>query len=89
MPAAPAGRQAGAGDASGSQGGSLEDVSLKSLAPGAKGLDSAALRAHLNGSARRGGSRSGAAMPFWEDEQGEEYHSATPCVPARTVAVQV
>ncbi|CAK0783273.1 hypothetical protein CVIRNUC_006472 [Coccomyxa viridis] len=73
MPAAPAGRQAKRGNAAASQGGSMEDVSLKSLAPqGSRGLDNAALRAHLTGSARRAAGTSGAASHIREDEQGIE-----------------
>ena len=87
MPAAPAGRQAKRGNAAASQGGSMEDVSLKSLAPqGSRGLDNAALRAHLTGSARRAAGTSGAASQIREDEQGAEHASDSPCLHACTVA---
>ena len=61
----------------------MEDVSLKSLAPqGSRGLDNAALRAHLTGSARRAAGTPGAAAPFREDEQGVKHCPASPCVHA-------
>ena len=88
VPAAPAGRQAGAGGAATSQGGSLEDVSLKSLAPqGSRGLDNAALRAHLTGSARRAASTSAAAT-VREDEQGVQHAPASTYVCLCTVAIK-
>ena len=68
----------------------MEDVSLKSLAPqGSRGLDNAALRAHLTGSARRAASTTGNAAQIQEDEQGVEHPSVSPCVHACTVAIQV
>ena len=68
----------------------MEDVSLKSLASqGSRGLDNAALRAHLGGSARRAASTLGAVAPFQEDEQGAKHPSASPCAHACTVALQV
>ena len=66
--AVPAGREGHEKECAGSRTTSLEDISLKSLAPGCRDPDSAALRAQL-----RKGQQNGASLivtSLWEDGQG-------------------
>ncbi len=66
--AVPAGHDGHVKEFAGSRMTSLEDISLKSLAPSSRDPDGAALRAQLRKGHKHGASLN--AMPLREDEQG-------------------
>lgn len=67
-------------DGLGSRSMSLEEVSLKTLAPGSKDLDSAALRAHLRGASERHNGNSIIITPLRENEEGVLGALSAPCM---------